>query len=573
MDQRQGRQAVLIIHGMGEQRPMSTASKLVEGLTGDFDIVHPAPDRVSGNPDLRRVKVTWLPRIERPEDGSPSVPPPLTTDFYEMYWANLVDGTQWRHITSWLASLLPYWRQLSPRFRSFLSSRFRGALLLVAVAVMLLVASILWPQVQEVARWIAGALLPVAGVWVVLNIGDVARYFDKVAGNVTLQREIRSEGTELLRHLHRQTYSQSDRPLYDRIIVVGHSLGSVVAYDIVRDYWTEVYRSYRTSDHTQPEAMDRADAVDQAGEELRTRGSAATPFHRATFQRAQRELSAVWPAFLNDGDRRKSAVRWAVTDLVTLACPLAHADILTAPGGKALRREQEQRGLPTCPPLRQSLYPTYRFGYKRNASTRSWHQAALFAATRWTNVYFTSDVVGGPLRDLFGQGIEDVQAEDPPGRRGRFPSVHTQYDSMESALDPVRRVLWDGGQRRPLTTIAQDQHRTLMHVASELQNLPPEDRARTITSLPLLRRYSAADREILLTAISANGSLEETVQDAVARHPDLLGHIVIAERLLTSRKEPSNTRRNTLRRAGRRPHSRLRRWKKNDSEDNQHDDQ
>ena len=64
-------------------------------------------------------------------------------------------------------------------------------------------------------------------------LGDAARYFRNSPGNVTVRREIRKEAVDTLDALHASGK-------YDRIIVVAHSLGTVVAYDMLRAYFSRI---------------------------------------------------------------------------------------------------------------------------------------------------------------------------------------------------------------------------------------------------------------------------------------------------------------------------------------------
>jgi hypothetical protein len=64
------------------------------------------------------------------------------------------------------------------------------------------------------------------------------------------------------------------------------------------------------------------------------------------------------------------------------------------------------------------------------------HHAAPFACTRWTNLYFPNDPVGGSLRELFGRWI----AELPVRSRHVFP--HTRYwNADEAALGQLKASL------------------------------------------------------------------------------------------------------------------------------------
>ena len=77
---------------------------------------------------------------------------------------------------------------------------------------------------------------------------------------------------------------------------------------------------------------------------------------------------------------------------------------------------------------------SYRSNYRTGSGTprTTWilHHAALFAATRWTNLYFPAswllrgDFVGGPVAPLFGHGVRDVPVRTA-ARRGWL--AHTRY--------------------------------------------------------------------------------------------------------------------------------------------------
>jgi hypothetical protein len=83
------RQACVIIHGVGEQRPMSTIRKFVNAVlqSKSSERAHfwSKPDRMSENFELRRLSVTSS--SQRP-----------ITDFYEYYWVYHMQGTKYRHV-------------------------------------------------------------------------------------------------------------------------------------------------------------------------------------------------------------------------------------------------------------------------------------------------------------------------------------------------------------------------------------------------------------------------------------------------------------------------------------------
>ena len=82
------RQAVVIIHGIGEQRPMDTLWGFVSGVWSKR-LAHSKPDRISPTLELRRLSVPSVSAEWRPGQ-------PVSTDFYELYWAHLMSGTSWK---------------------------------------------------------------------------------------------------------------------------------------------------------------------------------------------------------------------------------------------------------------------------------------------------------------------------------------------------------------------------------------------------------------------------------------------------------------------------------------------
>ncbi len=62
--------------------------------------------------------------------------------------------------------------------------------------------------------------------------GDAARYLEPRPENIARRQAIREAGAQLLDALH-------DKGRYSRIIVYGHSLGSVIAYYMLSHAWTQ----------------------------------------------------------------------------------------------------------------------------------------------------------------------------------------------------------------------------------------------------------------------------------------------------------------------------------------------
>ena len=99
-----GKQAVLLIHGVGFQRPMRTLRGFVEAVwTTDSSLRRPhvpaqvwsKPDTIADSFELRRLTTAQNTHGVR-------------TDFFEFYWAHLLEGTTLQQVFLWLRSLL--WR-------------------------------------------------------------------------------------------------------------------------------------------------------------------------------------------------------------------------------------------------------------------------------------------------------------------------------------------------------------------------------------------------------------------------------------------------------------------------------
>src|SRR5579864_2671160 len=87
---------------------------------------------------------------------------------------------------------------------------------------------ILWSLNERYSAVIAVAIIVIYGALYALflqpYLGDAARYFRASPGNVLVRREIRKQAVDMLDALHKSGN-------YDRVVVVAHSLGTVVAYD------------------------------------------------------------------------------------------------------------------------------------------------------------------------------------------------------------------------------------------------------------------------------------------------------------------------------------------------------
>ncbi|MGZ9190404.1 MAG: hypothetical protein ACXW39_10145, partial [Nitrospira sp.] len=425
------RQAVVIIHGIGEQRPMETLRAFVAGAFGLVDkeelnkFVFSKPDRIDDTLELRRLSASTKENVKEStlEKG-------CETDFYELYWQHLVQNTSWLSVRGWVLDLV-FCRKLPPRLRSVRIWVF--GIIVVGIVAIAALGMALWLYLDGNPLWQSAAKpaifsLSLAGVlgWLARRplksfvlgraerfflgyLGDAARYLTPDPPNIKARRDIRTAGLTLLRGLH-----DDELRRYKRIILVGHSLGSVIAYDLITWLWQERHHrldlEYRTGKrktvamhHVDPKPDDNdSSPLDELSDPcLPSREDAPNEFPSS-----QRSL---WKKL-----REEQHLPWRITDLVTLGSPLAHADVLLAESGEAFRDGKRQREFPTCPPEREDprdcglLGRTYVDG-KEAHYVHILHHGAPFAVTRWTNLYFPGDIIGGPVAGVFGKGIKDVE--------------------------------------------------------------------------------------------------------------------------------------------------------------------
>ena len=241
------KQAVVVIHGVGEQIPMDTLTSFVNSVwtTDDKLVSSGKPDPDTGGkrsrnaswskPDPRNRSFEL--RVITTETGSNG----KRTDFYETS-AHLMHGTTWEQFRGWVFELM--WRN---PFRDVP----RGVLAMWAIlwlitlgAGLFILLSLKPAATGGDPSWlgaIAAALLG-AATWagsgfLVRYLGDAARYVKAKPLNVARRQEMRENGVRLLETLtgfepDGTLLAEKDRD-YDRIVVVGHSLGSIIAYDIL----------------------------------------------------------------------------------------------------------------------------------------------------------------------------------------------------------------------------------------------------------------------------------------------------------------------------------------------------
>ena len=419
------KQAVVVIHGIGEQRPMDTLRGFVEAMiptdTPDGTPLYwSKPDRLSRNFDLRVLKASGR----------------TSTDFYEYYWAHKMQGTKFGHLLGWLwdifkrprrdipEAIVPIWR----------STRWTVLVLLLLVASGTLATA--WGQLPPSDNPFALIPLLLAAMGLGLRysalayLGDAALYLSPNPQNVRVREQIRADGVDLLRALH----NQGD---YERIIVVGHSLGSVIAYDIVGYLWHEYH--------------DQLTQLTPSNRELAARYANREPLQpvvKEALPAAGALLDGSLSSLLNFRQQQTEAFAeqrglgnpWRITDLVTVGSPMAHASLLLGRSVSDFKQRMERREAPACPPTEDTQ------GYGHNArqplmlgqkpfTPHYLHHAAAFAVTRWTNLYFPApfglfgDIVGGPVKPVMGGGVLDLPVTVGNGKGWLAKSwlSHTHY--------------------------------------------------------------------------------------------------------------------------------------------------
>ena len=437
---------------------METLRQFVDALLGrpdqgEPDIgrgYHSKPDMVSGSYELRRIKL----RRVAPTDGEPGLNFDWPeTDFYEYYWAHQMYGTRISHFTSWLVRMMlggaRAWRKkqlssevYSPRLKKMLVTAWIAVPLAVIAGWIILRQPVAVVStggaltVGLVALWKFG-ISPMLSTTVTDVAGDAARYLDVTPQNVARRYDIIRGGIDMLKELHTKGDVQETtgevKYQYERVVLVGHSLGSLIAYDLIRHYWAEINGNLRVRPKDF-EGVERFDGgnVPPWGVPFDTDKDSVA--FRDGQARCWQRINAWWlgqPSLARDLVQAKGRARWLVSDLVTIGSPLTYAALLLADGPDDLKEKQTLRELPTCPPDRSKHVNEGCFTVPLSEEADRFakydilgHQAP-FAVTRWTNLYFPNDPIGGPLTPVFLKGIDEPSLYGPrvwvPG------SAHVKY--------------------------------------------------------------------------------------------------------------------------------------------------
>jgi hypothetical protein len=364
------RTAVVLVHGMGEKRPMETLDDFAKtalrphSAHGDkkWDY-HPRPVEITDSYEARRF------------DSAQA-------EIYEYHWTYLMTAGKY-------AGAMPMALRLFLRRPSNVPDALLGiwrrvwtvtAALLLAIPALFVAG---YALNTDVPVWIIGLITSavVLVFWFGLyrmaakalvnstttSLVDVARYLDPSPYSYGARRAIRGGLVDLLLSLHDGRYS--------RIVVVAHGVGTYISYDALTAFWAETHRRppqgtpWRITDFVTVGApMALADL-------LVTRPGLFSGFKKS------------------DGARRHELFEGLV-----------------------------RRGaLVRCPPRRETL-PVDS------------DEPSPFAVTRWTNVWFPvargslhGDWFGGAVGPLFGGGIRDIAVQGNRPERLKRGSAHNEY--------------------------------------------------------------------------------------------------------------------------------------------------
>lgn len=442
---KQARQAVILIHGIGEQAPMANLRGFVDAVLDQGDSgslvdakYYSKPDMIADNLELRRL-VSAGGRNRR-------------TDFYEFYWAHLMPTATWDRLASWYWVLMARAPQHVPaQIMPLYAGSWIGLIVVLGFAVVqmgqFMAGEPIAASPLDRAPWLALAIVAALSALFRSYVGDAAVYLSPRPPNIEARQKIRASGLALV-----EKVVQSGR--YDRVVIVGHSLGSVIGYDVLTFAWQR--HCDRLRDHMSA-AWRRGDFPPRETKAMRAAEHLAkairdtpnpTPDQMARFAADWRRASG-----LVDMEQRANGDGWLITDFVTLGSPLAHGALLLARDRADFERRARERELPHCPPVREL---TGRFSFRhrdidnKGRPQNAWvlNDAAVFAVTGWTNLYFPcrfvlkGDIVGGPVAPLFWPGVRDIAVAT---RTWGGWLAHTRYwqrnpADTDPATAPVTRL-------------------------------------------------------------------------------------------------------------------------------------
>jgi hypothetical protein len=270
------RVAFIVIHGMGQQVEYETLGQLGDLMAdeeqkklGEYAApinVHVVRAKITNDPSdspLSRAELT----VRRVREG---VEKQIDVHVYEGYWAPLTEGKiSFLETVSFLFAAAWNGIKSSVRRSAFKRWMFGGFQdlpikkktlpLLIALTIVLIIAFLpfglaylFWDKLANKSfhlnvigghpYW-SGVLLVLLAIYcwliyyvMVEYVGDVVIYVSSY--KVSRFEEVRGQIQDAVFKVVRQVYSARDEdddllPLYNRVVIVGHSLGTVIAYDML----------------------------------------------------------------------------------------------------------------------------------------------------------------------------------------------------------------------------------------------------------------------------------------------------------------------------------------------------
>ncbi|MBI1186659.1 MAG: hypothetical protein GC206_04905 [Alphaproteobacteria bacterium] len=312
-------------------------------------------------------------------------------------------------------------------------------------------------------------------------MADSARYFSRNPEHIEARQQIRKAGIDLLDRLH------DPKAGYSRIIVVAHSLGTAVGYELLMDYWARQSGSYvMRAGEPVSAALHDVERAAQAlngcnDEDSCEKARAALRIAQRRFSRRLRTMELEKTAF-----GHAEGKHWLISDFITLGSPLTHASLLLADSRADLGEKLGARKLAACPPTLHG--PDGEVDACNGALTfigwdgqpRPVH-SALFAAVRWTNHFFKTaswivvgDVIGGPI----ASAADERRARRGPDRGDLGRGVlDVDVDRLGTGKLFAHNEYW----RSALSTKALGEHlrngRKPQHIAKLIEAIDFEDKS------------------------------------------------------------------------------------------------
>ncbi|WJG09092.1 hypothetical protein [Aliiglaciecola sp. LCG003] len=446
MDQRK-KQAVVLVHGIGEQRPMQTVREFVKSIwVKDTELSNTRfwnkPSEVSESFEHRRLTTDYA-KIKHSSASKTT----SRVDFYEYYWAHHTVGTTMEHLKSWLFTLLARRPAEFPKALQPLIFLVWGLIFAISfITFLILIGSttgaesqqleyMSWAHVKSIIYIMIKPLLLAILAWVLWKVvrylGDVARYITASPSNIKVRQAIRDGGVTLLESIVATGN-------YDRIVLVGHSLGSVIAYDILSQYWA---RSNKFKNQNGKGLALTAEALNI----IHQMESMDNQPNAQQYRSLQNQLFNQLQIDCAMADKAKlKHTPWLISDLITLGSPLTYADFLLFESKHEFNDRKLDRQYPTSPPVKENEHYYYQ-----TDKDKYLHHGAVFSLVRWTNIYskafkiFGGDLVSGPVSRAFANPqitATSQQSEAQPDTPimdinvqaaypGRYPRLftHTHY--------------------------------------------------------------------------------------------------------------------------------------------------